>query len=112
MKQLQFHRRAFTLNPIQTGLLTAGAMLMSSPALAGGGGAGGVTSAMTKANTIMAAASAGMLGLGLATVTIAVMFVGYKMIFRAGQWADLAPVFWGGLLIGGAAALAGGLMGA
>ena len=107
MKKLTTVRPHNFAQRFQTGLLATCGMALSSPVLA----AGGVNTAMTKANTIMGAVSSGLVGIGVACVTIALMFVGFKMIFRAGQWADLAPVFWGGLLIGGAAALAGGLLG-
>jgi type IV secretion system protein VirB2 len=65
---------------------------------------------MSKAQSIMDEVSTGLIALGLVTVTIAVMFVGFRMIFRAAQWADLAPVFWGGLLVGGASTIAGAFM--
>lgn len=38
-------------------------------------------------------------------VTIALIYVGMKMVFAAAEWKDVAPVFWGAVLIGGAAAL-------
>jgi type IV secretion system protein VirB2 len=48
-----------------------------------------------------------MKSLGVAIVTIAMMYVGFKMVFQAAEWKDVAPVFWGGVLIGGAATVAG-----
>lgn len=41
--------------------------------------------------------------LGLTIITIALMFVGFRMAFQAAEWKDVAPVFWGGILIGAAA---------
>lgn len=49
-------------------------------------------------------------GIGIIVVTIAVMFVGFRMVFQAAQWKDVAPVFWGGVLIGGAAGIAGSVL--
>jgi type IV secretion system protein VirB2 len=82
--------------------------LLTAPAFAGAGG--GISSAMQKAKSLVEEANTGLMALGVTVVTIAVMFVGFRMIFRAGQWADLAPIFWGGLLVGGSATVAGALM--
>ena len=49
--------------------------------------------------------------LGTLVVTIAVMFCGFRMVFQAAQWKDVAPIFWGGVLVGGATAIAGVLLG-
>jgi type IV secretion system protein VirB2 len=49
--------------------------------------------------------------IGVAVVTIAVMFCGFRMVFQAAQWKDIAPIFWGGILIGGATTIAGVLLG-
>ncbi len=46
-----------------------------------------------------------MLGIGGIIVTCALMFVGFRMVFQAAEWKDVAPVFWGGVLIGSAAAV-------
>ena len=71
----------------------------------------GVSAAMQKGQTILSDVSAGLTALGIIVVTIAVMFVGYRMLFGGAHWKDLAPIFWGGLLIGGAATVAGALLG-
>lgn len=84
--------------------VSAGMGLLTSPALAG------VSAGLAKAKTILDEANTGLMALGVVVVTIAILFVGFRMIFRNAQWADLAPVFWGGLLVGGAATIAGGLM--
>lgn len=52
-----------------------------------------------------------LLSIGVVVLTIALMFVGFRMMFHAAQWKDVAPVFWGGVLIGGAAGVAGMLVG-
>lgn len=71
----------------------------------------GVSAAMQKGQTILGDVSSGLTALGIIVVTIAVMFVGYRMLFGGAHWRDLAPIFWGGLLIGGAATVAGALLG-
>ncbi|WP_136417577.1 TrbC/VirB2 family protein [Herbaspirillum sp. ST 5-3] len=44
--------------------------------------------------------------IGALVVTLALMFVGFRMAFQAAEWKDVAPVFWGGVLIGAAATVA------
>lgn len=45
-----------------------------------------------------------LLSIGAVVVTLAIMFVGFRMMFQAAQWKDVAPVFWGGILVGGGSA--------
>lgn len=47
-----------------------------------------------------------LLSIGAVVVTLAIMFVGFRMMFQAAQWKDVAPVFWGGILVGGGSAFA------
>jgi len=46
-----------------------------------------------------------LLSIGAVVVTLAIMFVGFRMMFQAAQWKDVAPVFWGGILVGGGSAI-------
>ena len=46
-----------------------------------------------------------MLSIGAVVVTLAIMFVGFRMMFNAATWKDVAPVFWGGIFVGGGAAI-------
>jgi hypothetical protein len=48
--------------------------------------------------------------IGAIAVTIALVYVGIKMVFQAAEWKDVAPVFWGGVLIGGASIIGGFLI--
>lgn len=43
-----------------------------------------------------------LMGIGGVIATFAFCFVGIRMMFHAAQWKDVAPVFWGGVLFGGA----------
>jgi len=61
----------------------------------------------TQATTMLTTVSSWMTSVGVIIVTIALMFVGARMVFQAAQWKDVAPVFWGGVLIGGASTVAG-----
>ena len=47
-----------------------------------------------------------LLTIGVIIVTIAIMFVGFRMMFQAATWKDVAPLFWGGVFVGGGAAIA------
>lgn len=64
-----------------------------------------------KATTLLTKVSTWMKTAGVIVVTIAVMYVGFRMVFQAADWKDCAPVFWGGLLIGSAAVIAGAVTG-
>ncbi|MBW8831184.1 MAG: TrbC/VirB2 family protein [Burkholderiales bacterium] len=57
------------------------------------------------AQTLLGNVNSWMLALGGVIVTCALMFVGFRMVFQAAEWKDVAPVFWGGVLIGSAAAV-------
>ncbi len=48
---------------------------------------------------------------GLLIVTLAIMWVGYKILFAGARFADVAYIFIGALFIGSAATIAGWLMG-
>ncbi len=68
---------------------------------------GGLTDSVKgKLSTVQTALTA----VGGVTVTIALIYVGMKMIFQAAEWKDVAPVFWGAVLIGGAAIIGGALI--
>lgn len=68
---------------------------------------GGLTDSVKgKLTTVQTALTA----VGGVTVTIALIYVGMKMIFQAAEWKDVAPVFWGAVLIGGAAIIGGALI--
>jgi type IV secretion system protein VirB2 len=53
----------------------------------------------------------GLLSLGGVCITIALMFVGFRMLFQAAQWKDVAPVFWGGVIIGSASSISSMFLG-
>ncbi len=49
-------------------------------------------------------------GAGVVIVTIAIMWCGYKMIFKGASFSEVALIFVGGLLIGASATIAGYLV--
>lgn len=81
--------------------LAVGTGLVSSPAFA----------QLERGTDMLNQVSTWLLSIGVVVLTIALMFVGFRMMFQAAQWKDVSPVFWGGVLIGGAAGIAGMLIG-
>ncbi|BBL35987.1 hypothetical protein Nstercoris_02266 (plasmid) [Nitrosomonas stercoris] len=75
--------------------------LVSSPAFA----------QLERGTTMLNTISTWLLSIGAVVLTIALMFVGFRMMFQAAQWKDVAPVFWGGILVGGGAGIAALLIG-
>lgn len=92
-------------------LILVSPLAMAAGTGTGGGGGTGLAGAQQKAcgfftriNDILNIAS-------VAVVTIAVVFAGYQVAFAHKRITDVAPVLIGGLLIGGAAQIAGMLIG-
>ncbi|NRR30396.1 TrbC/VirB2 family protein [Oxalobacteraceae bacterium] len=81
---------------LKSALILALLSAISSPAFA----------QLTKGKTMLTDISSWMTSIGAVIVTIALMFVGFRMVFQAAEWKDVAPVFWGGVVIGGAAGIA------
>jgi type IV secretion system protein VirB2 len=52
----------------------------------------------------------GLQGAGIAVVTVAIIWAGYKMIFQHARWTDVATVVLGAVLIGAATTIANWLI--
>lgn len=50
-------------------------------------------------------------GVGVVIIIIAIMWVGVKMMFQHAKWSEVAHIFFGGILVGGAAAIGPQLFG-
>lgn len=81
-------------------LILTAMLLASSPAFA----------QFEKAQATMSNVQVGLYSLAAIAVTIAAMWIGFKMLFQSAHFKDLAHVFWGGLIIGSAGAIAGTLL--
>jgi type IV secretion system protein VirB2 len=81
--------------------LMAAIAVASSPAFA----------QLEKATQSLSTVQTWLRGIAIVVATIAVMFVGFRMMFQAAQWKDVAPVFWGCVLIGGSTGIASMLVG-
>lgn len=81
---------------IRDALFVASISVMCSPAFA----------QLEKAKQTLGTIQVWLVSISAAIITIALMFVGFRMAFQAAQWKDVAPVFWGGVLIGAAPGIA------
>lgn len=79
------------------------ALFFAQPALAQGG--------LEKANNFIENVLAILRGVSIGVVTVAIMWAGYKFLFKQADIAECGKILAGGLLIGGAAELAGYLLG-
>lgn len=61
-------------------------------------------------NTFLETVTTLLKGAGIGIVTIAIMWAGYKLLFQKSGIMEIAPLFAGALLIGGASTIAGYLI--
>ncbi len=50
-------------------------------------------------------------GVGVVFIVVAIMWTGVKMMFQHAKWSEVAHIFFGGILVGGAAAIGPQLFG-
>ena len=93
MKRIS-HRKANWLFTVATLLVLAATF--TEPAFA----------TLTVGQTVLQTVITWLTGTAVAVATVAFCFVGYRMMFAAAQWKDVAPVFWGAVIIGAAGAIA------
>lgn len=78
-------------------------VLLMNPAFAVGG--------LDRVNTFMDNVLSILRGVSLTTVTIAIIWAGYKFLFKHADITEVGKILIGGLMIGGAAELAHFLLG-
>lgn len=81
-------------------------LLAVDPAFAQAAGGG-----LQKVNTFMDNVLTVLRGVSITVVTIAIIWAGYKFLFKHADLGEVGKILGGGLLIGGAAELAGFLLG-
>ena len=91
--------RALSIMAVFLGL----ALMAAEPAFAQGG--------LDKVNTFVENVLVVLRGISIGVVTIAIMWAGYKFLFKHADMAEAGKILAGGLLVGGAAELAGYLLG-
>jgi len=84
-------------------LLAAALTILTSPAFAGAPGFDRVNTVFTNVNTALIAA-------GVAIMTMAILWCGYKITFKGASFEDISKPLIGGIVLGAAPTLAGFLM--
>jgi len=82
------------------GFLAFAALLAADPAFAQGAGG------LQKVNTFMDNVLAVLRGVSVSVVTIAIMWAGYRFLFKHADMGEIGKILGGGLVIGGASELA------
>jgi hypothetical protein len=72
--------------------------------------AAGGTGGLAKVNTFVDSILSILQGVSIAVVTIAIIWAGYKFLFKNADIAEVGKILAGGLLIGGASELTGFLL--
>jgi type IV secretion system protein VirB2 len=81
-------------------LITAILLLNASPAFA----------QISKVNSVMANVQTVLVGVAVTIFTMAIMWAGFKMAFQHSKWSEISNIVIGGILVGGAAGIAGWLI--
>jgi len=90
-------------NKLNIAALFVVTLLVADPALAAGG--------LSKANSLLQNVASFLQTAGIVVATIAIMWAGYKYLFKKADLTDIAQIIGGGVLIGGAAEFAAFIMG-
>lgn len=61
---------------------------------------------IAKVNATMSMIQSILVGVAVTVFTIAIMWVGYKMAFQHAKWSEVSNIVIGGILLGGAPAIA------
>ncbi|MCT6795033.1 TrbC/VirB2 family protein [Klebsiella pneumoniae subsp. pneumoniae] len=93
-----FRKLKAAVHAVSAGALTA---LSVIPAFADG---------FERANTVMEKVSTGLHGLAAITITVAVIWVGYKTLWKGESLSQCAYIIIGGILIGGGSEIGALLM--
>lgn len=93
-----FRKLKAAVNPVSLGVL----MVFSAPQAFADG--------FTRANTVMEKVSTGLHGLAAITITVAVIWVGYKTLWKGESLSQCAYIIIGGILIGGGSEIGALLM--
>ncbi|ESQ92555.1 TrbC/VirB2 family protein [Asticcacaulis benevestitus] len=66
---------------------------------------------VAKLTTVMDNVKAALVGIGVVVLTIAIIWAGFKMVFQHAKWSEVSNIVIGGVFIGGAAEIAGWIIG-
>jgi len=93
-----FRKLKTTVSAVSVGVLM---VFSTTPAFADG---------FTRANTVMEKVSTGLHGLAAITITVAVIWVGYKTLWKGESLSQCAYIIIGGILIAGGSVIGALLM--
>ena len=65
---------------------------------------------IAKVNIVMTNVQSILVGVSITVLTIAILWVGYKMAFQHAKWSEVSNIVIGGILIGGAPGIAAWLV--
>lgn len=65
---------------------------------------------ISKVNTVMGNVQTVLVGVAVTVFTLALMWAGFKMAFQHAKWSEISNIVIGGILVGGAAGIAGWLI--
>jgi len=103
MNQATINNKAIAPNAVSIMAVAAClALMVAEPAFAQGG--------LAKVNTFVDNVLLVLRGISIGVVTIAIMWAGYKFLFKHADMAECGKILAGGLLVGGAAELAAYLL--
>lgn len=94
----RFRKLKAVVSPVSVGMLTAFSVI---PAFADG---------FERANTVMEKVSTGLHGLAAITITVAVIWIGYKTLWKGESLSQCGYIIIGGILIGGGSEIGALLM--
>lgn len=95
---IRFRKLKVVVSSLSTCVLT---VFSTPPAFADG---------FTRANTVMEKVSTGLHGLAAITITVAVIWVGYKTLWKGESLSQCAYIIIGGIMIGGGSEIGALLM--
>ncbi|MFP1133120.1 TrbC/VirB2 family protein [Asticcacaulis sp. W401b] len=80
---------------VRAGMMSGTGLVLASPAYA----------QIAQLSSGLSWIQATITGVGVVIMVIAIMWTGVKMMFSHAKWSEVAHIFFGGILVGGAAAI-------
>jgi len=100
--------RSCTKNSAKNSTMSIAVQLLALPLLMLG--ASPAFAQLAVVNTVMTNVSTVLTGVAVTCFTIAIMWAGFKMAFQHAKWSEISNIVIGGILVGGAAAIAAWLV--
>ena len=65
---------------------------------------------IARVNTVMTNVQTMLVGVSVIAFTVALIWAGFKMAFQHAKWSEISNIVIGGIIVGGAAGIAGWLL--